>query len=55
MYVVLSDVFFFTNQAEELLIIYIYYISITKASKISTQIFSLVRWFGLPVLLTGGS
>ena len=33
---------------------YIYiYISITKASKVPTQIFSLVRWFGPPMLLTG--
>ena len=30
---------------------YIYiYISITKASKVPTQIFSLVRWFGPHVL-----
>jgi len=29
-------------------------ISITKASKVSTQIFDLVRWFGPTVLLTGG-
>jgi len=29
-------------------------IPITKASKISTQFFGLVRWFGPPVLLTGG-
>jgi len=28
-------------------------IPITKASKVSTQIFGLVRWFGPPVLLTG--
>jgi len=27
---------------------------ITKASKVFTQIFGLVRWFGPPVLLTGG-
>ena len=30
-------------------------IPITKASKVSTQIFGLVRWFGPPVLVTGGS
>jgi len=29
-------------------------IPITKGSKVSTQIFGLVRWFGPPVLLTGG-
>ena len=29
-------------------------IPITKASKVSTQIFDLVRWFGPPMLLTGG-
>ena len=29
-------------------------IPITKASKVSTQIFGLVRWFGPYVLLTGG-
>ena len=29
-------------------------IPITKVSKVSTQIFDLVRWFGPSVLLTGG-
>ena len=49
--------YFFTASREKISrkwYIMVQSIPITKASKVFNQIFGLVRWFGPPVLLTGG-
>ena len=50
----LTKLFYFVHVCFVLTNAAIIFITIIKASKVFTQIFSLVRWFGLPMLLIGG-